>query len=324
MDIFGMKRGQYERMNPIKKAVFKGLSVALISVKKHYRLYRGILMAPFVLLRPIFRALDHKMMVLDREIPVRVFKPGKNGSGKVLIFFHGGGWVTGNIDTYTPICANMARVTKCTVVSVNYRLAPETPFPGGLEDCYYVTQEILADPCIVGCEIKDITLVGDSAGGNLAAVISLMARDKGVSLPQRQILIYPATHYDHSENSPFQSVRDYGEDYILTAARIEEYMELYTQNEENRHHPYVAPILAPDLSGQPKTLIITGEFDPLRDEGEAYGQRLRAFGNEVRIFRLSEAIHGFLALPKKARSVTQCYEHIMRFLNDEDDAVGGL
>lgn len=310
-------------MNPMIKAVLKVLTGAVVSVKKHYKLYRSILIAPYLLIRPIFRALDHKMMVLDREIPVRVFKPQKNRSGKVLIFFHGGGWVTGNIDTYTPICANMAKVTGCTVVSVDYRLAPENPFPAGLEDCYYVTEEILADPCIVDCALGDITLIGDSAGGNLAAAVSLMARDKGTFLPERQILIYPATHYDHSDSSPFQSVHDNGTDYILTAERIEEYMELYTQNEENRRNPYVAPIIAPDLSRQPKTLIITGEFDPLRDEGEAYGIKLREFGNEVRIFRISEAIHGFLSLPKKARSVTQCYGHIMRFLNDEEDADGG-
>jgi acetyl esterase/lipase len=306
------------------KASLKLLSSTAVSVKKHYKLYRGVLIAPFLLLRPIFRALDHKMMVLDREIPVRVFKPRKNGNSKVLIFFHGGGWVTGNIDTYTPICAHMAKRTGYTVVSVNYRLAPENPFPAGLEDCYYVTQEIFKDPCIVNCAPEDIALIGDSAGGNLAAVVSLMARDRGAVVPDRQILIYPATHYDHSESAPFQSVHDNGTDYILTAARIEEYMELYTQNEENRVNPYVAPIIAPDLSGQPKTLIITGELDPLRDEGEAYGIKLRQFGNEVRIFRISGAIHGFLSLPRKARSVTRCYEHIMRFLNDEEDADGGL
>ncbi len=311
-------------MNPINRAALKIMSTAVISVKRHYKLYRSILIAPYLLVRPLFRALDQKMMVTGREIPVRVFKPRKNWNGKVLVFFHGGGWVTGNIDTYTPICAYMARQTRQTVVSVNYRLAPENPFPAGLEDCYYVTREIFAHPYIVKCKAEDITLVGDSAGANLAAVVSLMARDKGDLIPKRQILIYPATHYDHSENAPFESVREFGAAYILTAARIEEYMELYTQNEASRMSPYVAPLLAPDLSNQPKTLIITGEYDPLRDEGEAYGLKLREFGNDVRIFRISEAIHGFLSLPKKARSVMACYEHIIRFLRDEEDTDGGI
>lgn len=311
-------------MNPIKKAVLKLLSNAVINVKKHYKLYRSLLIAANPYIKPLYNALDEKMMVLDREIPVRVFKPKKNGTGKVLVFFHGGGWVTGNIDTYTNICANMAKVTGHTVVSVNYRLAPENPFPAGLEDCYYVTREIFKNPTIVKCQAEDITLIGDSAGGNLAAVVSLMAREKGEFLPCRQILIYPATHYDHSVNSPFQSVRDYGTDYILTSERIEHYMELYTQNEENRHNPYVAPILAPDLSKQPRTLIITAECDPLRDEGEAYGLKLREFGNDVQIFRISEAVHGFLALPKRSRSVTACYEHINRFLRDAENAGGGI
>ena len=153
-------------MNPVTKAVLKVLSSVVINVKKHYKLYRSILIAPFLLVRPIYHALDHKMMVEGREIPVRVFMP-QNKSGKVLIFFHGGGWVTGNIDTYTHVCANMAKQTGHTVISVNYRLAPENPFPAGLEDCYYVTQRILSNPQIVNCKNEDITIIGDSAGGNL-------------------------------------------------------------------------------------------------------------------------------------------------------------
>ncbi len=303
-------------MNPIKKAVFKVLSTAVINVKTHYKLYRSIIIAANPYIKPLYNALDYKMMVTGREIPVRVFRPKKEGSAKVLIFFHGGGWVTGNIDTYTHICANMAKQTGHTVVSVNYRLAPENPFPAGLEDCYYVTREIMINPCIVNCQFKDITIIGDSAGGNLAAALALMAKQKGEFMPRRQILLYPATHFDHSEASPFQSVRDYGKEYLLTAERIETYMQLYTQNEKNRHNPLVAPLLAPDLSHQPKTLIITAECDPLRDEGEAYGKKLREAGNDVRIIRIAEALHGFLILPRHSKTVRTCYAHINRFLND--------
>ena len=151
-----------------------------------------------------------------------------------------------------------------------------------------------------------------------------MAKDKGELLPGRQILMYPATHFDHTKNSPFQSVRDYGTDYLLTAERIENYMELYTQNEQTRRSPYVSPLLATDPSNQPKTLIITAKYDPLRDEGEAYGRKLREFGNDVRIHRIDEAIHGFLALPKYAKSVRTCYEHINAFLRDKEDLGGGI
>lgn len=313
-----------KHVNRLNKAILKMLSNAYINIKKHYKLYRKILNVANPYIKPIYHALDRKIMVLDREIPVRVFYPKQRENAKVLIFFHGGGWVTGNIDTYTHICANMARQTKQTVVSVNYRLAPENPFPAGLEDCYYVTKEIFSYPELLGCKREDITLVGDSAGGNLAAVVSLMARDKGEFLPSKQILIYPATHFDHSVNAPFDSVREFGSDYIMTAERIENYMELYLQNGEDRRNPYVAPILADDLFNQPKTLMITAEYDPLRDEGEAYGMKLRAFHNQVHIFRMKETIHGFLAFPKNTKSVKECYEHMNRFLNDVETEGDGL
>jgi acetyl esterase/lipase len=211
----------------------------------------------------------------------------------------------------------MARQTKHTVVSVNYRLAPEHPFPAGLEDCYFATREIFSDPYMANCAPEDITLVGDSAGGNLAAVVSLMARDRGEFKPCRQILIYPATYYDHGETSPFPSVHEFGDSYLLTAEKIQNYMDLYIRNEQDKYSPYVAPILADDLSNQPKTLIITAGYDPLRDEGEAYGEKLRAFHNDVRISRIDETLHGFLAFSKKSRSVIKCYEIIHNFLCDD-------
>ena len=304
-------------MNPVKKAVLKAASSILANVKKYYKIYRGLLRVANPYFKPIYGGLDRKIMVLDREIPVRVFHPKKDGLAKAIIFYHGGGWVTGDIDTYTKICAHMANRTKHIVVSVNYRLAPENPFPAGLEDCYFVTREIFNDPQLIGCALADITLAGDSAGGNLAAVVSLMARDRGEFSPRRQVLIYPATYYDHSDKSPFSSVREYGDSYLLTAEKIQNYMDLYIRNASDKYNPYVAPILASDLSRQPKTLIITAEYDPLRDEAEAYGKKLREFGNDVTVCRIGEALHGFLAFSKKSRSVIKCYESIHNFLSDD-------
>jgi acetyl esterase/lipase len=263
--------------------------------------------------------MDHKFMVDGREIPVRVFHPGKHKNNGFLIFFHGGGWVTGNIDSYTKVCANMANQTGHTVISVDYRLAPENPFPAGVEDCYYAVREIFLNLDLLRCKSEDITLIGDSAGGNLAAAVSLMARDRGEFLPHRQILIYPATYHDHSENSPFASVMENGKDYLLTSKRIQDYMDMYVPDEDDRYSPYVAPILADDLSRQPDTLIITAEFDPLRDEGEAYGIRLRESGNHVMIYRMKDALHGFIALPKKSEYVVKCYEIINQFLSGKNN-----
>lgn len=306
-------------MNNLKKKILQILSIPHINLKKNYKIYRRILEIINPPSEPIYKILDHKIMIGNREIPLRAFIPRKSIHSKVLIFFHGGGWVTGNIDSYTNICANMANETSHMVISVDYRLAPENPFPAGVEDCYYATREIFLNQGILNCNNCDITLIGDSAGANLAAVVSLMARDRGEFLPHKQILIYPATNYDHSVNSPYPSVQENGYDYIMTSKRIQDYMDLYVPNEEDRKNSYVAPILAKDLSNQPKTLIITAEFDPLRDEGEAYGVKLKQFGNDVSIHRLKDTLHGFFSNPLNKDDIAKCYELINVFLNDNND-----
>ncbi len=235
----------------------------------------------------------------------------------VMIYIHGGGWVTGDIDSYTPVCVGLAEATSHTVISIDYSLAPESPYPAGFDDCYTAVKEIFSNAHLLNCRKEDITLIGDSAGGNLAASVSLKARDTGDFLPDKQILIYPATYHDHTEASPYRSVLENGEDYLLTAERIQDYMELYVPDKEARKDPYVAPLLSEDLSRQPKTLIITSEFDPLRDEGEAYGKKLRDHGNTVRVFRMNDAIHGFLGNPLAQELVESTYEIINLFLSEE-------
>lgn len=304
-------------MNPLKKIALKALSYPYINLKKYYKIQRRVLNAVNPYIKPLYNIMDHRIMVEDRNIQVRIFRPKKNEISKTLIFFHGGGWVTGNIDSYTKVCANMANQTRHTVISVDYRLAPEHPFPAGVEDCYHVTRELFLNPSILQCKQCDITLIGDSAGGNLAAVVSLMARDRGEFLPSKQILIYPSTYNDHSENSPFPSVVENGKDYILTSKRIQDYMDMYVENEEDRCSPYVAPILSRNLAKQPDTLIITAEYDPLRDEGEAYGDRMKEFGNHVQTYRMKDALHGFITLSKKSEYVIKCYELINCFLSDK-------
>jgi acetyl esterase len=304
-------------MNKAEKALLKFFSSILTDVKKHYKTYRCLLNVFNPGFAQVYGALDRKIIVSGREIPLRVFRFGGGKKPKAMIFFHGGGWVTGNIDTYTKICAIMARRTKHTLVSVDYRLAPENPFPAGLEDCFNVAKELFEKPYLLGCKAEDITLVGDSAGANLAAVVSLMARDRAAFWPKKQILIYPATYFDHGENSPFPSVHQYGKNHLLTAEKIQNYMELYVPNGQDRLSPYVAPLLAKDLSNQPETLIITAEYDPLRDEGEAYGERLRKFGNKARVYRMDGALHNFLALRKKSGASARCYNVMNEFLWSE-------
>ncbi len=309
-------------MNRLLTAILRLISFSYINIKKHYKIYRKLRNAFDLLFQPRYNTLDQKIMLEDREIPVRVFYPPNGESSKILIFFHGGGWVTGNIDSYTRVCANMAEQTKHIVISVDYRLAPEYPFPAGIEDCYYVTKEIFMNMDLLGCCQENITLIGDSAGGNLAAAVSLMARDRGQFIPCKQILIYPATYNDHSEKSPFPSVNESDADRILTSKRVQDYMDLYVQNEKDKSSPYVAPILAHDLSNQPQTLIITAEYDSLRDEGEAYGMKLKQFANDVRVYRMSKSYHGFFTLPKRSLAVIRCYEIINDFLRDNENSEG--
>lgn len=307
-------------INKWMMAALKALSYPDIDLKKHYKLARTFSdHTKLQLGQPLCRCWDHVIQTEDIRIPVRIFSPYEVGEYPLLIFFHGGGWVTGNIDSYTPVCTHMADLTRHTVLSVDYRLAPEHPFPSGLMDCYQVTREIFLHPQSFPFKADQIALIGDSAGGNLAAAVSLMARNRGEFHPARQILIYPATYNDHTSRSPFPSVVENGSDYLLTSKRICDYMALYQSCDGDRLNPYFAPYLAEDLSRQPDTLILTAQYDPLRDEGEAYGRRLQEAGNRVVIHRIADALHGFFSLPPSFQLVQQAYEHINLFLKSTSD-----
>ena len=247
----------------------------------------------------------------------KAYNAGNDVSGrKVMLFLHGGGWVTEHIDNYERICARLANATNHVVAAVEYRLAPEFKFPVGLEDCYAVAKAMFENHFLINVRPEDITLIGDSAGGNLAAALSLMARDKGEFLPKRQILIYPATSNDYSEESPFVSVKENGRDYLLTSGKLRDYLDLYAGREADRQNPYFAPILEKNLQNQPDTLILTAEFDPLRDEGEAYGRRLEEAGNRVEMHRIADALHGYFALGIKNLHVQESFDYINRFLEE--------
>lgn len=300
-------------INKVVKTALKALSYKDIDVKKNYILKRNLVnLAHRHYLKPFYKTWDHEIYLNDHIIPVRIFSPQDVGNYPVLLFFHGGGWVTGNIDSYNKVCTNMARLTNHIVVSVDYRLAPEHPFPAALEDCYEVARILFLNEKLLNA--KSITIIGDSAGGNLAAALSLMARDRKEFNIERQILIYPSTYNDHSDTSPFSSIHENGSDYLLTSKRICDYIKLYMKSEEDLNNPYFAPLLSSDLSNQPKTLIITAEYDPLRDEGEEYGRKLREANNKVDIYRIKDSLHGFFALPPRFPQVKLCYEIINRFL----------
>jgi len=303
-------------INKAMRAALAALSYPEIDIKKTYQVQRELQkISAWRLKKPqLYRVWEHAVLREGHKIPVRIFTPSEEASYPVLLFFHGGGWVTGNIDSYDSVCADMAALTGRTVVSVDYQLAPEHRFPAGLEDCYAVARDIFLHNELLGVKPEEIALIGDSAGGNLAAAVSLMARDRGEFQPARQILIYPAVGNDHTEDSPFPSIRENGTGYLLTAKRVRDYLALYRASDEDLEDPYFAPMLAEDLSRQPRTLIITAEYCPLRDEGEAYGEKLRAAGNRVEIVRMPDALHGYFSLPARFELVKKTYEVINAFL----------
>ena len=263
------------------------------------------------------KTIDYKIYNGDYEVPVRIYLPREKVTEDlpVFLFFHGGGWVTDCIDNYERICARLASATEHIVVSVEYRLAPEHPFPTAFMDCYAVAKAIYTNRFILNVNPQRITLIGDSAGGNLAAAVSLKARDDGIFNPQRQILIYPAVNHDYSETSRFQSVKDCGSEYLLTAGMMRDYIDFYAAREEDKKNKYFAPLMETDYRNQPDTLILTAEFDPLRDEGEEYGKRLKEAGNYVEVHRIKDALHGYFALGIRYFHVQESFELINQFLS---------
>lgn len=279
-------------------------------------------------MRIFVKKLDTKVYNGTYEVPVRLYFPSEEAmSGEpvegekypVLLFFHGGGWVTESVENYDRVCSRMAQSTGHIVMSVEYRLAPEYRFPVPLEDCYAAAKALYTGRLILPADPDRITIIGDSAGGNLAAAVCLLARERGEFMPRKQILIYPALNNCYTEESPYKSVQENGEGYLLTAVKMEDYLKLYESSPKDRQNPYFAPILEEDLSHMPDTLILTAEFDPLRDEGEAYGKRLKDAGNYVEVYRIPEALHGYFALGIRFLHVQESFEIMNKFLKKEAD-----
>lgn len=225
-------------------------------------------------------------------IPVRLYWPRTAGDRlPLLVFFHGGGWVIGDLDSHDPLCRAMANETGAVVMAVDYRLAPEHHFPAAAEDAYAATAWAHAHAAELGAAPSRLAVAGDSAGGNLAAVVALMARDRGGPRLRLQVLVYPVV--DCARNTP--SYRANAEGYFLTAAHMRWYWEQYLGTADGSH-PYASPLRARDMSGLPPAYVVTAEFDPLRDEGEAYAQRLREAGVPVTARRYDGMFHGFFSL----------------------------
>jgi acetyl esterase len=240
---------------------------------------------------PLAAIADRSIPGPAGPIPVRVYTPQEQQPLPVVVYFHGGGWVIGGIDTHDATCQQLATAVPAVVVSVDYRLAPENPFPAAVDDCLAATRWVHDQAAELGADPSRLAVAGDSAGGNLAAVVSLKARDEGGPPIAFQLLVYPATDLTRS----FASHVENGEGYMLTTDAIDWFLDQYLPEAE-RKNPDASPHFATDLSRLPPALIITAEYDPLRDEGEAYADRLRDDGVAATASRYDGMIHGFFGM----------------------------
>jgi acetyl esterase len=225
------------------------------------------------------------------EIPIRIYWPtDEPGPRPVVVFFHGGGWVIGNIESHDSTCKALAHATNMVFVSVEYRLAPEFKFPIPPEDCYLATKWVADNAVTIGADPARLAIAGDSAGGNLAAVVALMARDRGGPPIKFQLLIYPCTDFDTARPSMIANAQD----YFLTRDAMEWFYGHYLDEADKDHH-HAAPIRA-ELAGLPPALVITAEFDPLRDEGNEYGRLLQQAGVPATVSCYDGMIHGFFSM----------------------------
>ena len=241
---------------------------------------------------PSAAVVDHRGAVSGGEITVRAYSPDGPGPHPALVYYHGGGWVIGDLYTHDGLCRSITNAARCAVLSVDYRLAPESKYPVAVEDSYAALLWIVANAERLGIDRRRMAVGGDSAGGNLATVMALMARDRTGPRLALQVLIYPVTDHDLDT----RSYRENATGYILTREGMRWFWNHYLASEAQGREPYASPLRAASLAGLPPALVITAEYDPLCDEGEAYAARLRDAGVPGTLTRYPGMFHGFVRL----------------------------
>ena len=240
------------------------------------------------ILSPKAPDLPEIRLLATENFTLRVYRPLQNETLPALVYFHGGGWTIGDIDTHDVLCRELAIGARCVVVSVDYRLAPEYPFPAAVEDCFDATRYVADNAAKLN--VGSIAVGGDSAGGNLAATASLLARDAGRPAIAFQLLIYPAT--DQRLATPSHERNAQG--YLLTRDAIGYFRRAYLPNEKDWTDWRASPLLAQSHASLPPALVITAGYDPLLDEGRAYAERLKAAGVRVEYREYPDMVHGFI------------------------------
>ena len=270
--------------------------------------------------------VDRSVPGPNGDVPVRIYTPtspplrqaqGELGSGRaetfpVLVYFHGGGMVVGTLETSDGSCRHLCDKVGCVVVSVDYRLAPEHPFPAAPEDCYAVTKWVAENSSEIAADPSRIAVGGESAGGNLAAAVALMARDRGGPRVSLQVLMYPMTSYDFDTASYHENA----EGYSLTRKTMMWYWDQYLSSKADATNPYAIPASSTDLKGVAPAIVLTAEFDPLRDEGEAYAKQLAAAGVNTTCTRYDGVIHGFFGMSAVVDKSKEAVNQVAAALKD--------
>ena len=248
-------------------------------------------------------------------IPLRVYRPaGVEAAAALptLVYFHGGGWVIGDLDTHDVLCRQLTGEAGIMVIAVDYRLAPEHKFPAAADDAWAATRWVVANAGRLGADVQRLAVGGDSAGGNLAAVIALMARDAGAPSIALQVLLYPVTDV----GTETQSYRDFADGYMLTRDGMKWFFDHYLASSDQAADWRVSPLRATSLAGLPPALIVTAGFDPLRDEGEAYAHALRAAGVRVDYNCYGGMIHGFVPMGRLIDTGNRAVSHVAGSLRE--------
>jgi acetyl esterase len=264
----------------------------------------------------VYEVADHLLPLDDRKIPIRVYRPRAEQPLPALLYFFGGGWTLGSLETCDAVCLALANTAGCLVISVGYRLAPEHRFPAAVEDCHEALAYITAHAAEFGADPTRLAVGGDSAGGNLAAAVALLTRSDADAdvVPLKlagQLLVYPNT----DQLADDDSLRANDDPWLFNHKSVGWYRGHYLADDADAANPLASPLRAPDVSGLPPALVITAEYDPLRDQGEAYAARLAEAGVDVELTRYPGMVHGFFTMLDTVDAARAAVEQASAALN---------
>ncbi len=293
-------------MNTLSKKIINSLSFFKYDIKKHYKLRRTLERKLFSVKNKSY--LDTFVFCTTHNVRVRIFFPTIETT-KAILYIHGGGWATGDINMYSDFCLKLT-TTDSIVILVDYSLSPDVKYPVAINECIDIIK-FIKETSFLNIDFNKLTLMGDSAGGNMVASINLLARDKKFFKINKQVLIYPLLQCDHSKTTKFKSVLENDNKWGLNSKSITSYLELYT-SKENLNNKYINILNETNYKEQPISLIITAQYDILRDEGKLYGKKLKEHTSVL--IECIDNTHGFLTSPLANKENKQCIEMIKNFL----------